>query len=255
MKTSHLLYVLLILFIFTPFIYADVLFEQSYSGDIVSAWADGTVVASASGYNDGSVMNEGKHWATVDDFTIAGSIPWVIDSLSFVCGTDLDAQVSTYRISIYSDDNGQPAGWENPLFRYEENATSLNYFSVENTYAGSSKDRYVQQITVDTTALNLIVDPEIEYYMSIEGDCENIEDIYNGYDTYYQRFYMLGSSDTGAEHWYSGYYDTGWSQWQQDNGNLIFAIEGHEVPEPATLLLLGLGVPILSGLRKKRRFR
>ena len=112
MKTSRLLYILLTLFIFTPFVYADVLFEQSYSGDIVSGWADGTVGASASGYNDGSVMNEGRHWATVDDFTLAGSVPMVIDSLSFVCGTDLDAQVSTYRVSIYSDDNGQPAGWD-----------------------------------------------------------------------------------------------------------------------------------------------
>ena len=240
MRRSYFLYVLMNFLLLSPCVFATTLLEQSYVGDLADAWANDTIAGSASGYNDGSVMNEGRHWATAEDFTLAGDTQWVIDSFSFACGTDLNAQVSSYRISIYSDDTGKPAEWDNPLFRYEESIGDLNYITVDSTYAGGSKDRYVQQITVNTSNLGIILAGETTYYASIEGNCENPTDVYNGYDTYYQRFYALLGSGTG-DNWYAGKYDTGWGEWQTQNGNLILTIEGHEIPEPATLLLFGLG--------------
>ena len=217
----------------------DMLVEQTYPGNAAVEWANGTIDASASGYNDGSVMNEGRHWSTADNFTLPGTAQWGIDSLSFTCGTDLNAQVSTYRISIFADDSGQPESWTNPLLRYEEDAASLNRFTVNSSLAGGTKDRYIQDITLDTSSLGWLLDGGMTYYVSIEGDADNPQDIYNGFDTYYQRFYVL-LNDSGQNS-YTGQYDTGWTDWQSQPGDFIMAIEGTEIPEPTTLLLVGLG--------------
>jgi hypothetical protein len=110
---------------------------------------------------------------------------------------------------------------------------------VDSSLAGGTKDRYIQDITLDTSSLGWLLDGSTTYYVAIEGDCDNPQDIYNGFDTYYQRFYVL-LNDSGQNS-YTGQYDTGWSDWQSQQGDSIMAIEGYEIPEPTTLLLLGFG--------------
>ncbi|MBN2377650.1 MAG: PEP-CTERM sorting domain-containing protein, partial [Sedimentisphaerales bacterium] len=87
-------------------------------------------------------------------------------------------------------------------------------------------------------------------------DCANTGDVYNGYDTYYQRFYMLSAIDTGTSqqvnynHWYSGKYDTGWSSWQEQSSDFVWTVEGHQIPEPCTVCILALGGVVL--VRRRR---
>jgi len=236
----------------------EVIVAHNPATDILSGWADGTIDASASGYNNGSVMNPGRHWASADDFIIpdASSLPWQIDRLSFVCGTDLNAAVDTYRVSVYADDNGEPVGWDDYLWRYEEASDSPVNISVTQTFAGGTQDRWLHEIDVDTSSFGLLLESNTNYYLSIEGDCVNIDDVYNGYDTYYQRFYMLSGIDIGTStqindsSWYAGKYDTTWDLWQEENNDFIWSIEGQQIPEPCTVFLLGLGG---LGLLRKRK--
>ena len=94
------------------------------------------------------------------------------------------------------------------MLRYEEDVASLNRFTVNSSLAGGTKDRYIQDITLDTSSLGWPLDGGTTYYVAIEGDADNPQDIYNGYDTYYQRFYVL-LNDSGQNS-YTGQYDTGW---------------------------------------------
>ncbi len=238
---------------------ASILVEHKSIDDIVSSWADGdSSSASASGYNNGSIMNPGRHWASTDNFILPGQTEsiWNIDRLSFVCGTELDATVSTYRVSIYGQQDGQPQAWDNFLWRYEEVAGSLDAITVNSSLAGGSRYRVLQEIELDTTSLNLQLNGGTTYYVSIEGDCANTENIYEGFDTYYQRFYMLSLVNTATSgqindtYWYAGEYSSEWNQWQEVGDDLIWTVEGHLVPEPCTALLLAIGG--LALIRKKR---
>jgi len=236
----------------------EVIVSHDPAADILSGWANGTIEASASGYNNGSIMNPGRHWASADDFLItdASGLPWQIDRITFVGGTDLNAAVDNYRVSIYMDDGGNPVGWDDYLWRYQESSGSLVDISVTQTLAGGTRDRWLYEISVDTSSLGLLLESNTTYYLSVEGDCTNTGDIYNGYDAYYQRFYMLSAINSGTStqvnnnHWYTGKYDTMWNPWQEAAGDFVWAVEGHQVPEPCTLSLLTLGGIAL--LRKRK---
>ena len=227
---------------------AEVIVAHNPVADIATGWADGTVGGSASGYNNGSVMNPGRHWSSVDDFSIADASgqPWQIDRVGFVCGTDLNAAVDTYRVSIYADSD-DISGYLDVKWVYQGGESKLVNMSVIRTFAGGAKDRWLYEISVDTSSLGLLLSSNTTHYVSIEGDCANTDDIYNGYDTYYQRFYMLSAVDGGTStqindsHWYSGEYESAWSAWQQQSGDLVWTMEGHQVPEPFTLCVLLFG--------------
>ena len=165
----------------------------------------------------------------------------------------MNATVDAYRVSIY-EESTDLSGYLDVKWVYEGGESKLADISVIRTFAGGPKDRWLYEISVDTSSLGLLLSSNATYYISLEGDCVNTEDVYNGYDTYYQRFYMLSGVDTASStqtnnnHWYSGEFDNGWTEAE---GDLVWAIEGHQIPEPATLGLLGLGSFAL-GRRKVR---
>ena len=231
---------------------AEELVSHNPSADIQSGWADGSIEASASGYNDGSIMNPGRHWVSADNFVITdpANLPWQIDKITFICGTALNASVDTYRVSVYLDDNGSPADY---FWQYEENADSPDNISANQTSVGGTWDRWVHEIDVDTSGLGLILESNLNYYLSIEGDCSNPDDIYNGYDTYYQRFYMLSSVDSATStqmddvHWYT---QADWNSWQKTTGDFVWTVEGHQVPEPCSLSILLLGTLVITRCRR-----
>lgn len=218
--------------------------QQGYSGDYVVDWANGSMNATASGYNDGSIMNEGRHWAAADNFTLAETDQqWKADSLSFVCGSDLGAVPTDFRVSLFADNDGLPTAYSNYLFRYEEASASLDKFTVTSTFAGGTKDRYIYDVVLDMSSFGLLLNGDTQYYLSVEGDVSNPQNVYNGYDTYYQRFYAL-RSNTGSS-LYTSNLGEQWNVWQPLQGDMIWTINVTEVPEPATLLLLAFGVAML----------
>ncbi|HIJ67538.1 MAG TPA: PEP-CTERM sorting domain-containing protein [Planctomycetes bacterium] len=74
-------------------------------------------------------------------------------------------------------------------------------------------------------------------------------------------YWLVGGTNQGQVNWNFGDMAFGTAAYRVDEGEWTilsganvsaFAILGNPVPEPSTILLLGLGVPFLSGLRRKR---
>jgi hypothetical protein len=204
-----------------------------------------------SGYNNGSMMNPGRHFSQADDFLLEGDNPWQIDSLSFVCGVQLNADVQSMRVSVY-EGGDSPAAQGSHIWQYEEMPLNQDSkFQISSQLINDTTDTYELAVTLDLSGIGaLILNSQRQYYLSIEADCLNTDDIYEGYDTYYQRFYWA-ISNTSGQSWGTAKYDGQWQDWQLYGGDFAWAMEGHEIPEPATLLLLGLGAAILKKGRRK----
>lgn len=200
-----------------------------------------------SGYNNGSMMNAGRHFSQADDFLLTGDNPWQIDSLSFVCGVQLNAAIETMRVMVY-EGGSSPAAIGSQLWQYEEPLNQNSKFQISKLLTNSTTDTYELAVTLPGIS-GLTLNSQTQYYLSIEADCLNTEDIYKGYDTYYQRFYWA-LSDTAGQSWGTAKVDSQWQDWQLNTGNFAWAMEGHSIPEPCTLLLLGVGGSVI--LRKYR---
>jgi len=194
-----------------------------------------------SGYNNGSMMNPGRHFSQADDFLLGGDNPWQIDSLSFVCGVQLNADVQSMRVSVY-EGGDSPAAQGSHIWQYEE--ISLNQdskFQISSQLINDTTDTYEMAVSLDFSGIgSLMLNSQTQYYLSIEADCLNTEDTYKDYDTYYQRFYWA-ISNTSGQSWGTAKYDGQWQDWQLYGGDFAWAMEGHVIPEPASLLLLALG--------------
>jgi len=194
----------------------------------------------ASGYNDGSIMNPGRHFSQADDFVLGGESQWQIDSFSFACGIELNAEIQTIRVKIY-EGGDSPAFIGSHSWQYEEALNQTGRFQINRLLTGGMPDTYELMVNLNLSDIGgPILSPQHTYYLSIEADCLNPDDVYKGYDTYYQRFYWA-ISDVSGQSWGTETVNGIWQAWQLNSGDFAWSITGHQIPEPAMVLLMGIG--------------
>ncbi len=222
-------------------------------GDMAGKWLVGEFSGGyASGYNNGSSMTPGDLFIQADDFFLPAGVgqdgPTAISKLVFYGGTELDAQVDLYTVTIFSDAGGEPGA---PIFTYAE-APNAQYTTDEVTDLGGQFYRQLHKVTLDTTALGLLLTPDQTYHLAIQGDVTNTEDEYQGFDTYRQRFYSLRYADMfdSSDFNMTSLNSENAGPWTVVSDN-DYAWEVHVIPEPATCLLLGIGT--LMTIRKRKR--
>lgn len=226
------------------------------AGDIQARWMDDEFSGGvASGYNNGSYITPGELFIQADDFFVPfgqnEESSTAISKLVFYGGTELDAQVDMYTITIFSDAGGQPGA---PIFSYSE-APDAQYTTDEVTDLGGQFYRQLHKVTLDTTQLGLTLLNGQTYYLAIQGDVTNTQDTYQGFDTYRQRFYslryadMFTSTDFNMMTWSGNAAPTDLTY----DFDLAWEVHASPAPEPATCLLLGIGSLAMTVRKRKRQ--
>jgi len=131
-------------------------------------------------------------------------------------------------------------------YHYEGMTGATAYFSINADNAGEPGDvQALVELTGITTSQQVL-------------SVDFTDELILGGDTSY---WLVGGTNQGQVNWNFGDMAFGTAAYRVDEGEWTilsganvsaFAILGNPVPEPSTILLLGLGVPFLSGLRRKR---
>lgn len=234
---------------------ASVVAANYAANDIQANWTANEFSGGvASGYNNGSSITPGELFVQADDFFVPfgqnEESSTAISKLVFYGGTELDAQVDMYTITIFSDASGQPGA---PIFSYSE-VPDAQYITDEVTDLGGQFYRQLHKVTLDTTQLGLTLQNGQTYYLAIQGDVTNTQDTYQGFDTYRQRFYSLRYADMFTST------DFNMMTWSGNvapmdltyDFDLAWEVHATPTPEPATCLLLGIGSLAMT-VRKRRR--
>ena len=176
------------------------------------------------------------YWLVVDDFSLSSASS--IDSISFRAWHYPDYEVTQVNLTIYADSGGSPG----------TGIVAVPSMSTSGTDAGYSLAIFdVDDYTVTFDYLPL---PAGTYWLGLSYALNGALLSSDFSLVYWEVNDSLSGTSSGRQ------YNSLTNSWTTISGDLVFTVNGTStasVPEPTTLLLFGLGLVGLAGLRKCKK--